>query len=137
MNSSVNKVPLEAASGGCPIEADAIAAASQAAARQIDFAMGRAYLSMLAKPDAVEQHRFAPLIDWGMRVLRDDDLLLDTFSISRATLKRWATGGTTPGPLARETVIGRMEKTMRERLGIVEAGPRDDVDIGQEQEAAY
>lgn len=65
------------------------------------------YLEILLKSNANEQHRFAPLIDWAIRIFKYDDLI-DLFEVSGATLKRWAAGKTYPGPLACSAVLRRL-----------------------------
>lgn len=46
------------------------------------------------------------------RFLFVEDLLLDTFAVSAATLNRWASAETIPGELARLSIAQRLEQLM-------------------------
>ncbi len=96
-----------------------LAADSAAVGDEIATDMAKTYRLKLAKPEAYSGEAwFAPLIRWGMRVMDDDDALIDKFGISMATLKRWAAGATTPGPLARQSVIVRMDEAVSEKFNL-------------------
>lgn len=118
-------------------EKAALADATAAARTQMTVTLGFAYLS-LVDARGKEVSWFAPLVEWGMKLMDDDDALLDLFAVSRATLKRWSNGETTPGPLARDTVIVRLRVAVREKLErrsaeLGEAGRRPtpaDADVG-------
>lgn len=69
-----------------------------------------AYLAHLRLPEAGEADSFADLIQAVMVLLGNDEALCDEFSVSRITLKRWAAGVTTPGPMARDSVLRRLER---------------------------
>jgi hypothetical protein len=73
------------------------------------------YQAILTEGDSKEAHRFAALIDWSMRCFDFDDLL-DLFTVSGATIKRWAAGTTYPGPLALETVLRRLQEFVQEQI---------------------
>jgi len=99
-------------------EKTALAAAVSAACVEAGKLMAQAYLNVLHTREAREGTWFPAMVDWGMRVVNDDDALLDRFSVSRATLKRWANAETSPGPLARESVLNRMEQGVCEKHGL-------------------
>jgi hypothetical protein len=68
------------------------------------------YQAILTEGDSKEA-----LIDWSMRCFDFDDLL-DLFTVSGATIKRWAAGTTYPGPLALETVLRRLQEFVQEQI---------------------
>jgi hypothetical protein len=90
--------------------------ACSAFARSLESGLWKVYLEHLGRPEGGETGAFAPLIAWGMSLLKDDELLRYTFSVSRITLKRWATAETTPGPMARDSILRRLEKIAEERI---------------------
>lgn len=85
------------------------------AAKTIRKRMLGVYQAILAESGSKEQHQFAALIDWAMRIFDFDDLL-DLFMVSGATIRRWAAGTTYPGPLALETVVRRLNDFVQEQI---------------------
>lgn len=76
----------------------------------------RTFQKLLSGQEACEQHRFAAMIEWAMKLI-EHDAILDKMGVSRATLRRWASAETTPVPLARVSVLNRLEELVKERLG--------------------
>ncbi len=86
--------------------------------RDMDRDIWSAYLANLRRPEAGEAEAFAYLIKWAMRLVQDDEVLRDAFYISRITLRRWAAGETVPGPMARDSVVRRLEKLAESKVWV-------------------
>lgn len=96
-------------------EKQAIEEARKAAAASMQLAMLTCFRQLLYHPDAREQHRFGPLIDWAVKLLGEVPLL-DKFSISRSMLKRWISGESVPGTQARVSILERLEQLVQTKL---------------------
>ncbi len=77
--------------------------------------MLRTFHRLLLEIDSGEQHRFSSMIEWAVKLLGEDPIL-DQIAISRLTMRRWVEGTTTPGPLARSSVINRLETLVINRF---------------------
>lgn len=73
------------------------------------------YKRILDEPESEKQPRFAALIEVAMKLI-DETTLYDQFSVTRATLNRWATEATMPGPLAHEAIIRRLRELVDSEL---------------------
>lgn len=73
----------------------------------------RTFKHILLEQDSRELHRFSAMIEWGVRLL-GEDVLLDCFAVSRATLRCWVSGEITPAPMARASILERMERLVDE-----------------------